>query len=151
MTRAHHSAGFSFIEILIVMLIMGILTSMAYLRFGPQFQRSRVRAAANIIATDLQTAQVLAARERKPIVFSIDAAARTYTITTRAADTVYVLRSMADDSDYEVDTLRTTATSIEFFPNGITSGAATVSVASDAYSRSVTLSRAGQIRVSSGS
>lgn len=151
MTRSPRNAGFSFIEILVVMLIMGILTGLAYLRFGPQFERSRVRAAANVIAADLQTAQVLAARESEPILFAVNASARTYTITTRAGDTVYVSRNMASGSDYEVDTLRTSVTSIQFFPNGITSGGATVTVASKSYRRSVTLSRAGQIRMNSGS
>lgn len=147
MRTAHRSAGFSFIELLIVMLIVGILTGLAYLRFGSQYKHSRVRAAANVVAADMQTAQVLAARERKPIVFSINGSARSYTITTRAGDTVYVRRSMASGSDYEVDTLRTTVSTIQFYPTGFTSGSATVTVKSDTYGKSVALSRAGQIRV----
>jgi len=149
--RVHRTAGFSLIEILIVLIIVGIMTGLAYVRFGPAFERSRVRAAANIVAADLQTAQILAARERKPIVLNINTTARTYEITTRAADTVYLTRTMTSETDYGVDTLKSSVAAIQFYPNGITSGTVSITVATNTYSRIVTLSRAGQIRVSSGS
>ena len=133
------------------MLIVGILSGIGYMRFGSTFQRSRVRAAANLIAGDVQTAQFLAGRERTPIILTLNTSARTYTIATRAGDTTYVRRDLTSAGDYGVDTLRTTATSIQFFPNGFTSGSASLTVATGSYSRIVTVSRAGQVRVTTGS
>jgi prepilin-type N-terminal cleavage/methylation domain-containing protein len=145
-------SGFTLLEIVLVVTIVGVMTGFTVYRFGPAFTRARVRAAANVIAGDLQQAQVLAARERQPIVLDLDASARTYEIRDRAASTVYVGRSFASGSDYAVDTLIVTATVVEFFPNGLTSGSATFRVATGAgYAREVTLTRAGQIRVRSGS
>jgi type II secretion system protein H len=136
-------AGYTMVEILFVMLIMGVLAGFGYLRLGPAFERSKVRGAANVIATDIQLTQMLAVRHRQPVTFTVEAD-RTIRITDRA-DSVYVTRDLGG-SDFGLETLEATA-SIEFFPSGVASGGTEITLSRGNTARKVTVTRTGQIRI----
>lgn len=139
--------GYTLVEILMVVIIFGVLTTIAILNLGPALQHARVRGAANELATDLQYAQLLAVRERTPMLLTVDASTRSYEITDRQQDTVYRTREFGDSSDYLLDELSASPSAVELFPNGVAGTNATFTLGINGFRRQVSLTRAGQIRI----
>jgi len=140
--------GFSLFELLIVISVMSILAAMA----GPSISRivrhNRVNRAAMVITADLQNAFASAARQREPIRISADASTKSYQFTDRKTGAVLRIRSFyGDTSDYRLSTLRFTPATIDVFPSGISSAAVVVDLANGDYSRRITASTAGFIRL----
>jgi len=138
--------GYTVIEMLLVMIIIGVIAGITYVRMAPTIGRARVRGAASVLAGDLQYAQVMAARLRTPMVMSVDTAAFSYAIEDRAG-TVYRTRDFGTSSDYALSELAASPANLEVFPNAIAAQNATYTVGANGYRRRVTFSRAGQIRV----
>ena len=67
MSRIARIGGYTLIEMVLVIAIAGILTGFGVVRLAPALEHANVRAAANVVAGDLQYAQILAVRYRKPI------------------------------------------------------------------------------------
>lgn len=143
------AAGYTLLEMVVVITLVGILTGIAYVRLGPALTEAKVRSAASLIATDLQQAQMLAVRLRQPVVLDVNGGAFRYTLRNRAADTVYVDRRFGPGTEYTVDELSASPTAIEFFPNGIAGANGSYVVGFQGYRRRVTITRAGQIRIAS--
>ncbi len=140
-------AGYSLIELLFVMVVLGILLAITYVKVGPTLERARVRGAAGVLATDLQYAQALAARYRTPMVFTVDATQKTYQIADRGGANVYRLRNLGAGGEYVLDQFTATPTAVEVFPNAVVAQSATYTLGLNGYRRRVTFSRAGQVRV----
>jgi len=144
--HARSRRGYTVIEMLLVMIIIGVIAGITYMRMAPTIGRARVRGAASVLAGDLQYAQVMAARLRTPIVVSVNSGTFSYDIQDRAG-TVYRARDFGTASDYALSELTASPTSLEVFPNAIAAQNATYTVGANGYRRRVTFSRAGQIRV----
>jgi len=138
--------GYTIIELLFVMIIIGVIVGITFVQLGPTLGRARVRGAASILAGDLQYAQVMAARLRTPMIVSVNTTALTYQIVDRSG-TVIRTRDFAA-KDYALSQLDASPASLEVFPNAVAAQNATYTVGSNGYRRRVTFSRAGQIRVS---
>lgn len=139
-------SGYTVIELLLVMIILGVIAGITYIRLAPALERGRVRGAASVMAGDLQYAQVLAARHRVPMVITVDGTALTYRITGRTG-TVYRTRDLGPSGEYDLDELSATPTTLEVFPNGVAAQSASYTFGLEGYRQRVTFSRAGQIRV----
>ncbi len=144
------SRGFTFAEVLIVIGIIGILTTLAYWRMGPGLMQARVNRAAWLLAADLQYAQLMAARQRQPVVVIVVEATRSYAIRDRATAQIFRQRDLGDGTEFQVDSLEATPTTIEIFPTGVTAGNVTYRIGLAGYDREVRLTRAGQVRITSG-
>lgn len=140
------SGGYTVIELLLVMIIMGVLAGITYARMGPTLERARVRGAASVLAGDLQYAQVLAARQRGPVVIAVNAGALTYQIADRAG-TVFRTRDFGAAGEYALTELTASPASLEVFPNSMAPQGATYTVGVGGFRQQVTYSRAGQVRV----
>ncbi|MEP6549783.1 MAG: prepilin-type N-terminal cleavage/methylation domain-containing protein [Gemmatimonadales bacterium] len=141
-------AGFSLFELLIVIVIIGILASMV----GPATSRivrhNRVNRAATVIASDLQNAFAVAARQRQPVRITADAATRSYQFTDRKSGAVLRIRTFyGDTSEYRLSSLNFTPATVDIFPNGVSSTFVTIDLANGDYSRQITASTAGFVRV----
>lgn len=140
--------GFTTIELIIIVTIIGILAGIA----GPAVSRivrhSRTNRAAMVIAADLQNAFAVAARQRQPVRITADAATKSYEFTDRATGKVLRIRSFyGDTSEYRLSTLQFNPTQIDVFPSGVSSAPVTVNLANGDYARQITASTAGFIRV----
>jgi len=144
--RGSARAGYTLLEVLIVVVVMALLAAYAFMRFGPALTHSRVRDAANVLASDLQYAEMLAVKQQEPIVVTVDGTGFQYTIADRAG-VVYRTRALGTTSDYHLDELSASPSSVELYPNGVASANAAVTLGIQGYRREVTLSRAGQVRV----
>ncbi|MDP9204698.1 MAG: prepilin-type N-terminal cleavage/methylation domain-containing protein [Gemmatimonadota bacterium] len=142
--------GFSVFELLIVVVILGILATMV----GPAMSRiarhNRVNRAATVIASDLQNAFAVAARQREPVRIQADASSRSYQFVDRKSGAVLRIRTFyGDTSEYRLTSLVFTPATIDVFPNGVSSAAVTINLFNGDYGKQITASTAGFIRVKS--
>ena len=140
--------GFSLFEMLIVVAILGIMATMV----GPAMSRivrhNRVNRAATVIASDLQNAFAVAARQREPVRIQADAASRSYQFIDRKSGAVLRIRTFyGDTSEYRLTKLEFSPTTIDVFPSGVSSAKVTIDLANGDYSKQITASTAGFIRV----
>jgi Tfp pilus assembly protein FimT len=133
-----------------VLVVLGILGIVSVAKLRPALEHAKVNSAASVLASDLQYAQLLAARQRKPVVVIVTSATRQYIIRDRpVGGTIFRTRYLGQDTDYSLDSLTTTAPSsrLEIFPTGVTVASSTFRLVLRGFSRTVRFSRAGQIKV----
>ena len=140
--------GFTLFELLIVVVILGICATMA----GPAMSRivrhQRVNRASSIIVSDMQNAFAVAARQRMPVRVQADAASRSYQFVDRQTGTVLRIRAFyGDTSEYRLTSLVFTPTTFDVFPSGIASVPVTIDLANGDYTRRITASTAGFVRL----
>ncbi len=140
------SWGYTVVEMAIVIATAGVLMTLVIWRTGPALQRARARQAVAAVASDLQYAQMLAARQREPVVVIVNTGLKLILIRSRGG-TIFRRRFVGPDTEYGLDTLTVTTGTVEIFPNGVATSSMTVRAAAPGYSREVRLSRAGQVRV----
>lgn len=141
--------GFTMLEMIIVIIMVGILVAIAAPKFYSIAMRYRIDESLNTVAADLRQAVSLAAREQKPVTIALESSTR-YVVKDRAtspADTVRLRRDMQLGSDAGVRNISFSPATVTVYANGIISSALTVTLTSDSYARQVTLSVAGQVRV----
>lgn len=141
--------GYSFIELLTVIVVLGIMLAIAVLSMAPAISQARVRNAASVIAGDLQYAQMQAVRYRRPMAVVVNNVTMQLIIRDRdnPPGNIWRSRSLGQDSDFDLDSLHVSPSSVEVFPNGVVRQLTTFSVGLNNQSRTVTWSRAGQIRI----
>jgi Tfp pilus assembly protein FimT len=140
--------GFTLFELLIIVVILGIAATM----MGPAMSRivrhQRVNRASTIIVSDLQNAFAVAARQRMPVRVQADSASRSYQFIDRKTLAVLRIRAFyGDTSEYKLSTLQFTPTTFDVFPNGVSSSAVTIKLANGDYTRTITASSAGFVRI----
>lgn len=143
-----HDPGFTLIETIMVLVVFGIVVSVAVYRMGPGIERARVSRAAAVFAADLQYAQMVAARQRRPVAVIVTPAVQGYQIRDSQSTTVFRERFIGPDTDYGIGSVTASPSTIEIFPNGVTSQTATITLDLNGQRKQVRYTRAGQIRVS---
>jgi prepilin-type N-terminal cleavage/methylation domain-containing protein len=145
--RGCGSQGFTVIELIIVIVVFSVATSIALPAISRTHTHIRVNQAAMVIGHDLTVAISGAARQRKPIRVARGADAVSFTVSDRASGTVLQTRPLGTDTPYGLDSVSFSVTPVDIFPSGFASSALTVTAWDGGYSRPVTMSRAGWVRV----
>lgn len=140
-------AGFSLLEMLMVVSVLAILATIATPAIATTIRHQRVNKAAALVAADLQNVFAMAGRQRAPVHVASDATAKSYTFSDRKTGTVFQTRTLGTGTEYNLGTLVFSPTVVDMFPNGIGSAPLTVTVGTGDYSRTVTASTAGFVRV----
>jgi prepilin-type N-terminal cleavage/methylation domain-containing protein len=139
--------GFSMMEMLVVIVILGVLSAMVGPAMSRVVRHNRVNRSATLIAADLQNAFAVAARQREPVRIQADAATRSYQFVDRKTGLVLRIRTFyGDTSEYRLTRLTFTPSTIDVFPSGVSSAPLVVDLANGDYVRQVTASTAGFIR-----
>lgn len=151
-SRLHSPAGYTMVELAMALTLISITSAVAVTRLRPALEHGKVNAAASVLAADLHYAQMVAARQRRPVIVIVIPATRQYVIRDRPTDgTVFRTRLLGQESEYALDELSSTVSGMEVFPTGTTRAGTTFTVGMGGYRRQVAFTRAGQIRVLSGS
>jgi prepilin-type N-terminal cleavage/methylation domain-containing protein len=139
--------AFTIPEMLLVVAIIGIIAAIGAPKIATMIRHQRVNKAASLVVADLQNVFAMAGRQRAPVHVAYDSAVLSYTFTDRKTGTVLQTRTLGSTSEYRLTTLTFSPTVVDMFPNGIGSAALTVTVGAGDYSRTVTASTAGFVRL----
>lgn len=140
--------GVTMVETVIVIVVFGTMLSIGIPRANSGIRQRRVIAAANALHADIPVAFSLAARSRKPVTLSYDAASGEIRVTDRATgDTVYQRRALKNTSEYMLDSVVMNPASVQLLPNGVSSAPFTIRLANGSFKRQLTVSRTGLTRV----
>lgn len=146
--RVARIQGFTLLEVLVVLTVMVILAGLGGVQLVASFEHAKVRRAAAILSADLQYAQGIAARQRRPVVVIVNPELRFYVVRDRSTSVVYRQRFLGDETDYSVETLDADPSSpVEVFPNGAVRTATTFTIGVKDYERQITVTQAGQVRL----
>ena len=139
--------GFSLVELSIAMVLAAVGMSMAIRPLSRTLGHERINRSASVVASDLELALSLASRQRHPVRVVFDSIAIQYTITNRLDGTVYQRRSLGPQSEFTLSGARFQPATLDIFPSGLASGPLTVTLGTGTYTRQVTMTRAGLIRI----
>jgi Tfp pilus assembly protein FimT len=132
-----------------VVVVLGIVAAMTIPPTADMLAQTRVSRAATVIASDLQTAFSLAAREKRPLILNVDGPNRWYALVDRGGATL-VRRSLGVGAhELTVTSMTTTATSVHVYPNGMASGPIWITLVVGEHTRRVEMTRVGHVRVGS--
>jgi Tfp pilus assembly protein FimT len=135
------------LEMLIVIIVMSVLVKIGVQKIERVVRHERVNRAAQVLVQDLQNGFARAGRQRAPVRLTFTVGTKTYVFSDRASGTVLQTRVMSTGADYSLTSMSTTATSVDILPNGIGSTAFTVTLTNGDYSRTVSASTAGFVRM----
>lgn len=151
-TRLRARKGFSLMEMLVVVILVGIIMSVAGLRVSGMMTQQRVIRAASTIQTQMETAFALAGRQREPmkIVFTTGASAITVKTTNRTGTTTFATTDLKR-LGLSNGNVTASASEITIFPNGFANDTLSIKVLvtrnGATYQRIVRMSRAGLVKV----
>ena len=145
--------GFTMIELLIVMGIIGIVVTMSMGRTSRMITAWRVNAAAQAIQNDLQSAFALVGRNRQPVVVSIDKTKMQLRLMSRSGADTFRLRALGSSSEYKLEAGNltvyptTTPTTLEIYPPGLASDSLSILIKRSGQARRVRMLRGGLVQI----
>jgi prepilin-type N-terminal cleavage/methylation domain-containing protein len=140
--------GFTLVEMALAIVVMALLTAISMPRIATLLSHSRVNQTSAVVASDLQNAFAIAGRQRRPVRLSCVCASGAYSVVDRAGGTVRLSRTLLGDDESGVTALTFTPTTpVEIFPSGVASSPLTVTISAGAYSRQITMTTGGQVRI----
>jgi prepilin-type N-terminal cleavage/methylation domain-containing protein len=139
--------GFTLIEVVVVVMIASIVVGMSIPRLTRSLAQNRMQRAAAVVATDLQLAHSMAARQRSPVRLTVDTANRVIRIRDAAtATTVYSQRHLGSN-EFGVQRLGADRLDVVILPTGLSNHPIELTLRAAGSTRIVSMSRAGQVRV----
>jgi prepilin-type N-terminal cleavage/methylation domain-containing protein len=145
-------SGFSILEMLVVVVLVGIIMSVAGVRVSSMITQQKVVRAAGTIQTDMEMAFALAGRNRAPMTirFATSASAIQLTVTDRGG-TVFYRRNDLKALGLNNGDVTASSNVITVFPSGFASDTLSIEISvtknSVNYKRRVRMSRAGMVKV----
>jgi len=136
--------GFSLVELLVVVVILGTLLAVASTRIGRQVSQDRTLRAATVVQGMLVEASQLAVRRRSPVRVALSGNA--LRISDRASGSVLRQRDFTADADLRTTLTLSPSAGITIFPSGRADAALTVTLTGAQATRTVTRSATGIVR-----
>jgi prepilin-type N-terminal cleavage/methylation domain-containing protein len=144
--------GFTTIELMLTLVVVGILATMAMAKVGATISRSKVDRAATIVAADLESAFSTGGRLRQPLVLQCDCTNRTYRLNDALnGGALRMQRDLGPESPYTVTTMTFTPDSVTILPPGRLSSRIRVNITVAGQQRQISMSSAGFVRITTPS
>jgi len=142
---AFASGGFSLVELLVCICVMGFLTSMAAPYLGAVLQNYQAQAAARQLVTDLQLARMKAVAQKTNYSVTFDSANKRYTVSMGV--TPVFTRNLSDYSQSLTLTDNFTNDKVTFTPVGQASQAGTTTLTASGSTTRVAVTPVGGVYV----
>jgi prepilin-type N-terminal cleavage/methylation domain-containing protein len=140
--------GFTLIEAIVVLVLLGVLGSLAAPAVGRSLTNTRADRSTGAITADVESSFSLAARQRKPVLFEVDSVLKRVVIRDRATNSILQSHSYGGkESSYALTRLFLSKTKATVFPNGLTDGAFDIGIEVNGETRTVRVTRTGLTRV----
>lgn len=139
-----YRAGFTLIEILIVMVMLGALLAVALPRVGRTITRDRVLRSAVVAQGMLDEATQFAARLRVPV--DVDLSSGTIIVRNRETGEVLRARTFGADQDLRASVTFSPTGGITIFPNGRADAGLRISLSGGEYTTVVSRTPTGIVR-----
>ena len=138
--------GFTAIELVIAMVIIGLMAAAVMPRISRVVAEQRIRQLQQAVAADLEQAFALAMREHKPVNITYNTSTNVMAITDRATGTVLKQRYLGQSQSLSATAVTFSPTGgVTIFPPGLSTGTLTVTVTNGSYSRTISVTRAGMV------
>lgn len=138
--------GFTLMELLLVVVILGILAAAGLPRIGALTAKEKASRAAQVLQVDIERAFAIAARLRKPVRLQFTNGSRSYDVRDLATNTLRLTRRLDGTSDFSVETMTANPAIVHINPNGIAEDTLNVVVTSRGTTREVSTTRVGLSR-----
>jgi prepilin-type N-terminal cleavage/methylation domain-containing protein len=140
--------GFTILELVVVMGIIGILAMMSLGKTTRILTSWRVTRAAQAIDQELQTAFALVGRNRKPLTITFDLTKMEVRLSDRAG-TVYRRRNFGPTSAYKLKAsdLTLSRSSLEIYPPGLAGDSLSITITGRGVKKRVRMLRGGLVQI----
>ncbi len=138
--------GFTLLETLIVMIIVGVVTATSMGKMHTVMQQQRLQRAATAVQGDLEAAFSVAVLERVPIRVTLDTAKLQVDVANRAATTTYRTSNLGSGFGLTAGGVSFSRPFLEVYPNGIANDTLTITLKVEKLTKQVRMSRTGLIR-----
>ncbi len=140
------SRGFTLMELLLVVVILGILAAAGLPQIGVLTAKEKASRAAQVLQVDVERAFAIAARLRKPVRLQFTNGSRSYDVRDIGTNTLRLTRRLDGTSDFSVETMTASPAIIHINPNGIADDTLNVIVTSRGTTREISMTRVGLLR-----
>ncbi len=141
--------GFSVMELLVVVTIIGLLGAAAIPRFARTMAQTNVQRAAHKLQTDVQQAFAIAGRNRRAVVLRWSSTDLELQVTDRTQSTIYRRTGIGAKAGLNLTSSDITVypTTLTVFPNGLAVDTLYIKLSKSGYSRTIRVSKAGIVRL----
>jgi prepilin-type N-terminal cleavage/methylation domain-containing protein len=144
--------GFSMIEVLIVISVIGLISVMAFPRTSAMITQWRVARAAQAYGEELQAAFAIVGRNRKPMTIYFNSATMELQLKDRAG-VIYRRRSFGKESPYLLQagniSMYPATNTLEVYPPGLAGDSLTVTISKNGKLRRIRMLRGGLVQICS--
>jgi type II secretion system protein H len=141
--------GFSLIELLLVLVIMGVAAALSLPRIARTSNQAKLHRAAQALQMDVQQAFAIAARNRAPVLVRWNSSKMVLELTNLAGSTVYRRSAIGAGAGYGLvaSEVSVAPTALVVFPNGLAADTLRIALARNGLSKTLRVSKAGMSRL----
>ena len=103
--RRSGRGGFTLLEVVIILVVIGVVTAFGTLAFSGYFQRVAAQRAAQVFARDLTVARGWATRARRPVVIRFYESSLRYEVVEQSTGTQVAVRRFGTNADIKLSTV----------------------------------------------
>jgi len=145
---ATHRKGFTLLELMVVVVIMGVVGSMSAGRIHELMLHGRLSRAASGVQNDLEAAFATAGRNRRPIRIVWNSTSMQMQVTDRAGYLTYRRTSLGvDPYGLTPGAVTFSRSPVEVYPTGLANDTLLITLSVENITKRVRMSRAGLVQV----